>query len=224
MEELGLIFDLDGTLLDNMSYHLQAWEKFAGEMGIDLKGEALFKELYGKNEEVIVRLLGNRFSAAQLTELSHVKEKYYRDIYLPHVQLMPGAEKLFKEAAADQIQMAIATASMKMNVDILVDELGIRNYFGAIITADDVVNSKPDPETFLKAAAGIKRSAGNCVVFEDVPKGVASAANAGMQAFVITTSHKPGEFTGYKNIAGFFPDFTTTTIETIKKTIAKKVA
>lgn len=222
MEELGLIFDLDGTLVDNMPYHLKAWEKFMAEMGRNLQGEELFKELYGKNEEVIVRLFGNQFSGAELLELSHRKERYYRELYRPHIKLMPGAKLLFDEAAANTVHMAIATASMKMNVDILVDALGIRNYFAAIITADDVVKSKPDPESFLKAAEGINRKPKNCVVFEDVQKGVISAANAGMQAFVLTTSHRPGEFNGCNNIRGFMPDFTGIGIQQLKDCIQIK--
>lgn len=219
MVELGLIFDLDGTLIDNMPYHLKAWEKFMTEMGSSLQGKALFKELYGKNEEVIVRLFGDHFPDEELKELSHRKEAYYREMYLPHVKLVQGAKQLFEEAAANAIRMAMATASMKMNVDILVDALEIRKYFTTIITADDVVKSKPDPETFLKAAERMGRKPKNCVVFEDVPKGVISAGYAGMQAFVLTTSHQSGEFKDCSNIKGFFPNFTAITIQQLRESI-----
>ncbi len=222
MVELGLIFDLDGTLIDNMPYHLKAWEKFMAEMGSSLHGEALFKELYGKNEEVIVRMFGDHFADEELQALSHRKEKYYRELYLPHVKLMAGAKQLFEAAKANDVPMAIATASMKMNVDILVNTLGIRKYFTTIITADDVVKSKPDPETFLKAAAGISRQPENILVFEDVPKGVTSANNAGMQAIVLTTSHWDDEFKDCKNVIGFMPDFSGVRIQQLKEYIRLK--
>lgn len=207
MAKNGVIFDLDGTLIVNMQYHLLAWERLVKEMGGVLSGEELFGELYGKNEEVIVRLFGNNFSAEKLLELSHLKERYYREMYLPNVALIAGAKSFFELLIIEKIPIAIATASMKMNVDLIVDVLEIREYFDAIITADDVTFSKPNPESFLKAAAAIGVSPENCLVFEDVPKGVQSAANAGMQAVVLTTSHTPQEFEPSKNIKFFIPDF-----------------
>lgn len=207
MAKKGVIFDLDGTLIVNMQYHLLAWERLVKEMGGQLSGEELFRELYGKNEEVIVRLFGNNFSAEKLLELSHLKERYYREMYLPNVALIAGAKSFFELLITENIPIAIATASMKMNVDLIVDALEIREYFDAIITADDVTFSKPNPESFLKAAAAIGVSPENCLVFEDVPKGVQSAANAGMQAVVLTTSHTPQEFEPSRNIKFFIPDF-----------------
>lgn len=209
MAKKGVIFDLDGTLIVNMQYHLLAWERLVKEMGGQLSGEELFRELYGKNEEVIVRLFGNNFSAEKLLELSHLKERYYREMYLPNVALIAGAKSFFELLITENIPIAIATASMKMNVDLIVDALEIREYFDAIITADDVTFSKPNPESFLKAAAAIGVSPENCLVFEDVPKGVQSAANAGMQAVVLTTSHTPQEFEPSRNIKFFIPDFQT---------------
>lgn len=207
MAKKGVIFDLDGTLIVNMQYHLLAWERLVKEMGGQLSGEELFRELYGKNEEVIVRLFGNDFSSEKLLELSHLKERYYREMYLPNVALIAGAKSFFELLITENIPIAIATASMKMNVDLIVDALEIREYFDAIITADDVTFSKPNPESFLKAAAAIGVSPENCLVFEDVPKGVQSAANAGMQAVVLTTSHTPQEFEPSRNIKFFIPDF-----------------
>ncbi len=204
----GIIFDLDGTLIVNMQYHLQAWEKFVTGMGGTLQGAALFKELYGKNEEVVVRLFGNKFTPAQLQEYSLLKETYYRDLYVPHIKLIAGAEDFFKAMQEKNIPMAIATASMKLNVDIILDTLNIRQYFKAVITADDVTRSKPHPESFLKAAAGIGVASEDCIVFEDVPKGVLSAANAGMAAIVVTTSHTKDEFEEFSHIVQFIADFT----------------
>lgn len=215
MAKNGVIFDLDGTLIVNMQYHLMAWEKFMKEMGGELSGEELFKELYGKNEEVIVRVFGNKFSAEKLLELSHLKEHYYREMYLPNVALIAGAKSFFELLTTEKIPMAIATASMKMNVDLIIDALDIRKYFNAIITADDVTFSKPNPESFLKAATAIGVYPENCVVFEDVPKGVQSAANAGMQAIVVTTSHTPQEFEASKNIKFFISDFETLNTESL---------
>ena len=94
------------------------------------------------------------------------------------------------------------------NVDFVLDNLDLRRYFKAIVSADDVRHSKPDPETFLKAAQLLNLKPGECVVFEDAPKGVEAAANAGMAAVVLTTMHGSEEFLQYNNVLGFVKDYT----------------
>jgi len=90
----------------------------------------------------------------------------------------------------------------------VLDNLSIRHYFSAIVSADDVVLSKPHPEVFLKAAAQLGAAPADCLVFEDVPKGVEAAHNAGMKAVVLTTTHAVAEFAHLPNIVHFAPDFT----------------
>jgi beta-phosphoglucomutase-like phosphatase (HAD superfamily) len=107
--------------------------------------------------------------------------------------------------------MGIGTAAIPFNVDFALDNLNIRHYFRSIITANDVTTSKPHPEVFLKAAAELGVDPASCIVFEDAPKGVEAAANAGMKAVVITTMHTREEFSDYNNIITFVPDYTSLT-------------
>ena len=112
-----------------------------------------------------------------------------------------------KKADAAGIKMAIGSAAILFNVDFVLDGLNIRNYFGALVSADDVVKSKPDAETFLKGAAALNVDPQNCIVFEDAPKGVEAALNANMKCVVITTMHTKEEFAAYANIIGFIEDY-----------------
>ena len=89
----------------------------------------------------------------------------------------------------------------------MLDNLNIRRYFRAIVSADDVTHSKPHPETFLKSAALLQVAPADCLVFEDVPKGVEAAQNAGMNAVVMTTTHQPDEFESLPNVLHFAHDF-----------------
>lgn len=109
--------------------------------------------------------------------------------------------------------MGIGTAAIPFNVDFALDNLHVREYFQSIITANDVVTSKPDPEVFLKAAAELGAVPADCIVFEDAPKGVEAAANAGMRAVVLTTMHTREEFAAYDNIIAFIADYTAITPE-----------
>ena len=98
------------------------------------------------------------------------------------------------------IRMAIGSAAPLFNIDFVLDNLNIRHYFQAVVGGEDVLESKPHPEVFLKAAKLLNASPTNCIVFEDAPKGVEAAANAGMQSIVITTIHSQEEFARYTNI------------------------
>ena len=90
----------------------------------------------------------------------------------------------------------------------MLDTLKIRHYFNAIVSADDVILSKPHPETFLKAAQKLNVAPSDCLVFEDTPKGVECAENAGMKAIVLTTTHEQSEFKRYGNILRFVKNYT----------------
>ena len=105
--------------------------------------------------------------------------------------------------------MAIGSAAIMYNIDFVLDGLDIRHYFDAIVSADDVSRSKPDPETYLKCASLLGIDPQDCLVFEDVPKGVESAYNAGMKAMVLTTMHVQHEFGQFDNVLGFHGDYTT---------------
>ena len=104
--------------------------------------------------------------------------------------------------------MAICSAAIMFNIDFVLDGTNTRQYFDAIVSANDVSTSKPHPETFLKAAQQLGVESKECIVFEDSPKGVESSRNAGMKSVVITTLHEPHEFRNFKNVIRFAKDFT----------------
>ena len=213
-QQTGFLFDMDGTLLNNMQYHLQAWEKAVGEAGSDLKGEELFKELYGKNKEVLERIFEkDKKPPEELEEIGNKKDGYYREFYKPHIVLIPGAAAFLTSAAEKNISLAVATSGVQANVDFDVDELHIRSLFKVFISDENVKNSKPDPETFTKAAEKLGVPAARCIVFEDVPKGVEAAQKAGMKAVVILTSHAPEDFTSFNNIIRCVRDYASLDVQ-----------
>lgn len=211
----AFIFDMNGTMIDDMEYHVHGWYNILNEdLGAGLSREAVKKEMYGKNQEVLERIFGKgRFTMEEMEALSLEKERRYQEAYRPHLQLIAGLEEFLQKAQQQGIALGVGTAAIPFNVDFALDNLGIRKYFQTIITANDVVDSKPHPETFLKAAAQLGADPASCIVFEDAPKGVEAAANAGMKAVVITTMHKKEEFAGYKNIIAFIEDYTRLTTE-----------
>ena len=104
--------------------------------------------------------------------------------------------------------MAIGSAASIFNIDFALDNLNVRHYFEFVVSGDDVKNSKPHPETYLKGAKYLQVEPQSCIVFEDAPKGVEAALNAGMKCVVITSMHQEKEFSDYDNILLFVKDYT----------------
>jgi HAD superfamily hydrolase (TIGR01509 family) len=211
----AFLFDLNGTMIDDMEYHQKAWYDILNE---DLKAgisrEAVKKEMYGKNSELLVRIFGEgRFTAAEMDNWSMEKERRYQRAYLPELRLIDGLATFLERAKKQGILLAIGSAAINFNIDFVLDNLHIRHYFSAIVSADDVAISKPHPETYLKLAHMLQVQPAECVVFEDAPKGVEAADNAGMQSVVITTMHEQNEFAAYKNVWGFVKDYTDKQLE-----------
>jgi HAD superfamily hydrolase (TIGR01509 family) len=206
----ALIFDMNGTMINDMDYHTKAWQRiFNEELGGSFTWNEVKAQMYGKNPEVLERVFGPlKFTEDEKTELSFAKEKRYQEEYLPHLALLPGLAEFLEQAHQLQIPMAVASAAIPFNIDFVLDNLNIRHYFTAIVSADDVLLSKPHPETFLKAAQLLQVDPVNCLVLEDVPKGAEAALNAGMPAVVLTTTHQKNEFEHLPNIRHFSNDFT----------------
>lgn len=206
----AFIFDLNGTMINDMPFHTKAWQYLLNtDLGGNFTWDEVKPQMYGKNQEVLVRMFGpNKFTLDEMDRLAILKEQRYQDEFLPHLALLPGLHEFLEKAYQTGIPMAIGSAAIPFNIDFVLDNLNIRHYFKAIVSADDVVLSKPHPETFLKAAELLNALPADCIVFEDVPKGAEAAANAGMKAVVLTTTHQEEEFASLQNVIHFADDFT----------------
>lgn len=205
----AFLFDLNGTMIDDMDYHVRSWHRILNSLGTGITKEQAKAECYGKNHELIERIFPGRFSGAEKDRMSLEKEKQYQEEYRPSLALLPGLMEFLMEAKKKNIRMAIGSAAIMYNIDFVLDGLNIRHYFDAIVSADDVSRSKPDPETYLKCSSILGIDPQDCLVFEDVSKGVESAFNAGMKAVVLTTMHGQHEFGQFENVLGFHQDYTT---------------
>lgn len=207
MKYKAFLFDLNGTMVNDMHYHIKAWYRILNELGANISIERTKEECYGKNQEQLERIFPGRFSSVEKNTISLEKEKQYQKEFLPHLKLINGLDGLLRRSKENGIKIAIGSAAIQLNIDFVIDGLHIRHYFDAIVSADDVTHSKPDPETYIKCANKLQIEPNGCLVFEDAPKGAESARNAGMDCIVITTMHTPDEFSHYDNIITFFEDY-----------------
>lgn len=204
----AFVFDLNGTIINDMEYHSRAWFNMFSSLGVNLSYADAVRESYGKNEEVIERVMPNVYSVEERTKIGLKKEEIYRSEYLPELALIDGFGSFIEKYSQQGMLMAIGSAAIMINIDFVINNCNIRHYFQSIVSAEQVAKSKPDPETFLKCADELNVNPEQCIVFEDSPKGLESGLRANMHPIVITTTHKVEEFKQWQEkIVGFIEDY-----------------
>jgi HAD superfamily hydrolase (TIGR01509 family) len=186
----GVVFDIDGTLLDNMPFHIEAFEAFTAAHGLPGLTLEMRKWMDGRrNSDIFPRLFERALTEAEIAELSHQKESAYRRLSAGRLQPLPGLIRLVDGLDAAAIPIALATSAPRENVEHTLRELDLLSRLTVIARSDEVPHGKPEPDVFLEAARKLGVDAKECVAFEDAPMGVVAAARAGMSVVAVTTSY-----------------------------------
>lgn len=184
----GLIFDLDGVIVDSEALHNDAVAAAVRAFGAELPA-SLFDEFMGSPDEVILevasqRYLEGRVSAATLLE---AKQRLYLEVQA-QVRAIPGALDFIPAARACFEGVALATSSLRVNQALVFARFDLARWFDAVVTAEDVTHTKPHPEPYLRAVAALGLPAAQCVVLEDSVNGIRAAREAGCDVIGLTTS------------------------------------
>lgn len=192
---LAAIFDMDGTLVDNMAFHTQALLEVTRRLlGIELAGERASRDFGGvTNADILATIAGSSVPEEMAARWSEEKDIRYRELYHPHLDLIPGARPFLLRLRGAGLGVAIASGAPKVNRDFVLDGLDLRGLFDAVIGQEDARRGKPAPDLFLLAASQLGVDPGRCVVFEDAIHGVQGALAAGMQVVGLTTVCAAGE-------------------------------
>jgi beta-phosphoglucomutase family hydrolase len=205
----AFIFDMDGTLVDNMRYHTEAWRTLIEENGYEFNERKFLVETAGQtNREIIPGVFG-AMSNERLSELALRKEELYRERYLPYRTPVLGLVEFLDATRSLGIKMAVSTAASPANMAFILDGLDLRKYFGAITTAADVKRGKPNPEIFLLSAARLGVETSNSIVFEDAFFGFEAARRAGMKAVGLTTVNSAEDIMATGTVEAVYTDYTT---------------
>ncbi len=183
----GLVFDLDGTLVNSMPTHFKSWCIALAEQGAPgVFPEDVFYAMGGRATEDIVAELNDELGLhLDPDAVANSKRTAFLNL-LPEVQpVAPVIEFVRKNKGV--VPMAIATGGTRAVAEATLEALQISDLFDTLVTADDVSAGKPDPETFLKAAHAIGVLPEECVAFEDATPGILSAQAAGMQVITVPT-------------------------------------
>ena len=206
-ETRAFIFDMDGTLVDNMRFHGEAWRQMLAENGIEADAHEFLRTTAGKTNREIIPNFFQDTTEEKLLELGLRKETLYRELFLPERQAIDGAVEFLESAKLLGVKMAVATAAPPANMEFILDGLDLRQYFDAITTAADVSHGKPNPEVFLKSAEKLGIAPNNCLVFEDAINGFEAANRAGMKSIGIATVNSIADILKLDSVVAAFDDF-----------------
>jgi beta-phosphoglucomutase len=209
---LAVIFDMDGVLVDTYHAHYRSWLEVAEPEGLHIS-EAEFAPTFGRtSREVIVHFWGqNHFDRDAIADLDARKEAAFRRIIAQDFPVMPEAAGLLGALRAMGFKLAIGSSAPPENVDLVLDKLGARSLFDAVVTREDVTRGKPDPQVFLLAAERLGVPPARCAVIEDAPAGVAAANAAGMTSVgLASTGRTPGDLAAARIVVRSLRDITPT--------------
>jgi len=187
MQRLGVIFDMDGVLVDSYRPHFDSWRRLAAAQGVEMT-EAMFRTTFGRTSREIIRHFwaDRMVSDEQIAEWDRGKEKAYREILMENFPEMDGAAELLTALHEAGFSLGIGSSGPPENVDVIRRHLRNARFFKAQTTAADVTHGKPHPEVFLVAAGKLGIAPRHCLVVEDAPAGVAAGKAAGMAVIAIT--------------------------------------
>ncbi len=205
----ALLFDLDGTLIDSMPHHQQAWTAWYARRGQTLAAGDFFASTAGRSNAEILLDLYPELTLQQHVDMADEKEALYRDIAARSLVLVDGAQAFVARARAAGLRLALCTASTLPNMALAFERFGIDAWVDTVVSPADGLRGKPHPDIFLEAARRLGIEPAHCVVFEDAPLGVEGARRAGMKAAALTTTLPAESFAGFDNLIAIAPDFTT---------------
>jgi beta-phosphoglucomutase len=182
---LGVIFDVDGVLLDSYQMHFECWLALAAEDGIVIT-ESDFRSLFGRRGQEIARQIwGPEVTEQQVVSLDRRKQALYRKSLQRNLPTMDGAVQLIDGLVEAGLVLAVGSSAPSANVEMTLEGLGRKQAFSAIVTGSDVTQGKPDPRVFLLAAQRMGLEPSHCAVIEDAPAGIAAAVTGGMTAIAL---------------------------------------
>ncbi len=194
MADGGVIWDVDGTLVDTAELHFRAWERLCGELSRPFS-RADFAATFGRrNPEILDHLFGPKFSPREIDELGFRKEEYYRAAARQGVALLPGVRPLLEGLHAAGFRQAIGSSAPRANLDLILGLTRTAELFDAVVSSEDTQRGKPDPQVFLVAAERLGLPPRRCVVVEDAVAGVEAAKAGGMKCIAVSfVGHHPEE-------------------------------
>lgn len=184
----GVIWDMDGVIIDSAELHFKSWKDALEKRGIGMS-RAHFDETFGRrNDDIIEHVTGRRPSEVDAATIGGEKEEAYRRMVGGNARFFPGVLELMRSLKEGGFKQAIASSAPAANVALIIEEMKLSPFIETAIDGSQVSRGKPDPEVFIRAAAGLGLEPGACLVIEDAATGVEAARRAGMAVIAVTNT------------------------------------
>ncbi|OQW62646.1 MAG: hypothetical protein A4S17_01260 [Proteobacteria bacterium HN_bin10] len=197
----ALLFDFDGVIADSEPVHYAALRQVLAEIGIDLTEADYYEHYLGFDDKgcftAALTAQGRPLSPSIIDDLVRRKAALFLTHIRQHLVIFPGVREMVR-AAAGRFRLAIVSGALRHEIELILEQAGIRKEFEHITSSEDIRRGKPDPEGFLHALAALNRSAhseasplaaGDCLVIEDSIPGIRAARAAGMKVLAVANTH-----------------------------------
>ncbi len=213
----AFLFDLDGTLIDSMPLHHDAWVEWHARRGLTIDADTFFAATAGRSNAEILAEMFPALGRSELEAMADEKESVYRSLAARSLGLIAGAQRFVEQSRAAGLRLAVCTASTPENMALAFERFAIDRWVETVVSPADGLRGKPHPDIFLEAARRLGVASGRCIVFEDAPLGIEGARRAGMRAVALTTTLPASAFEGWPNLLALAPDFESLTIAALTK-------
>jgi HAD superfamily hydrolase (TIGR01509 family) len=201
LDNLGVLWDMDGVLVDTTEFHYRSWKQILEEDGIPLEWEQ-FRAVFGRNNaDTLAIFLGYTPDEELVQKVGGRKEVLFRQMIRGRVEALPGVRLWLERLRSLGARQVVASSAPQENIDFLVDELDLRQYFLALC-AGHTLPGKPDPTLFMQAAGILGLPPEDCIVFEDSLAGIEAARRAGMKCIAVATTNPAEALAGADMVVG----------------------
>ncbi len=190
MSYKAVLFDMDGVIVNSEPLHVAAFQAVLKRYGHDLSDDQYKHHFAGKTDEAGFRQYFDFINEmVELPVIMDEKAKAYLELAADQLVPYPGVVELISRLASQKVPLALVTGSLRTEAEITLQTFKIAEFFTAVVAAEDITQSKPSPEGYLKGAAALEVDPADCIVIEDAPSGVKAARAAGMRCLAVTTTH-----------------------------------
>jgi HAD superfamily hydrolase (TIGR01509 family) len=197
MSYRAVLFDMDGVIVDSEPLHVATFQAVLKRYGHDLTDDHYKQHFAGKTDEAGFKQYFDFIGeTVNLPVIMDEKARAYLELAADQLLPYPGVIELIQDLAARDIPMALVTGSLRAEAEVTLRAFDITDLFSVVIAAEDITESKPNPEGYLKSAKALGVEPADCIIVEDAPSGVKAARAAGIRCIAVTNTHTPEELEG----------------------------
>ena len=213
----GVIWDMDGVLIDSMEIHFNVWRGVFSELGVPFERKLFNRHFGTTNLETIRTVLGDRLSLQEALALAEKRQALFEQEAIHQAQLIPGVKHWLEFFHQNHIPQAVASSNAQKFIEAIASHLKISSFFNAIVSAENLA-SKPDPAVFLETARRMQAMPSHCLVIEDAVAGVEGARRAGMKCMAVATTTPTSALSAADLVISSFSALTTDQLLVVMQT------